>query len=361
MRAARARAARVIVALAALLVGPMTVVPASGRVALPAGLVTPPVVPVVPVPLVPAVSPVDARIASALTARVTPAVFGTRFSGQVVDVATGAVVWEQNARWMLRPASTAKLVTATDALATYGPTHRFTTSVRRGSSWGQVVLVGGGDPSLSSGDLAVLARGTAAQLTLHGVTRVKVWFDDSLFPAPSLATGWKAKYVPTDVRAVRALVVDERHGVDTSLDAALAYAARLRRAGIAVTAVGRGRALVGAPLVADVRGDRLDAIVARMLLTSDNDHAEALHRLVALGVGAPPTWAGSAVAQQSVLAGQGIRLGPRQLYDGSGLSGADRLSAAQLVSVVSHLLDPASPNTAGTALPVAGVSGTLRS
>ena len=320
-----------------------------------------PVVPVVPVevplpPLPPLPSPVDARIASALTARVTPAAFGDRFSGQVVDAATGAVVWELNAGWPLRPASTAKLVTASQALATYGPRHRFTTSVLRGSSWGQVVLVGGGDPSLSSGDLAVLARGTAAQLSLHGVTRVKLWFDDSLFPRPSLATGWKAKYVPTDVRAVRALVVDEHHRADTSLDAALAFAGRLRRTGIEVTAVGRGRAPAGAPLVADVRGDRLDEIVARMLLTSDNDHAEALHRLVALGVGAAPTWAGSAAAQHSLLAARGLTVGPRQLYDGSGLSRSARLSAAQLVALV---LDPVF--VSGTSLPVSGMSGTLRS
>ena len=334
--------------VAAVLMGPLVAVPAAAAptsgTRLPGEL------------LPPIVSPVDARIASALTARVTPAAFGTRVAGQVVDVATGAVVWEKNPRWLLKPASTTKLVTATDALATYGPRHRFTTSVRRGSSWGQVVLVGGGDPSLSSGDLAVLARGTAAQLSVRGVTRVKVWFDDSLFPAPSSAPGWKAKYVPTDVRAVRALVVDERHGVDTSLDAALAYAARLRRAGIEVIAVGRGRALRGSPLVADVRGDRLDAIVARMLLTSDNDHAEALHRLVALGVGAPPTWAGSAAAQRSVLAGQGVTVGPRQLYDGSGLSRGDRLSAAQLVTLVTHVLG----SSADFPLPVSGVSGTLR-
>jgi D-alanyl-D-alanine carboxypeptidase/D-alanyl-D-alanine-endopeptidase (penicillin-binding protein 4) len=323
---------------------------------------TPPVPgPVPPVP--PAVSEVDARIAGALSARATAAAFGPRFAGQVTDVATGAVVWSSGASAPLKPASTAKLVTATAALSVYGPQHRFTTTVRRGTSWGQLLLVGAGDPSLSGADLTVLARSTAAQLRQRGVRSARVWFDDSLFPAPSRATGWKSGYVPTDVRAVRALVVDERHAADTSLDAARAFASRLRAAGITVTGIGRSRAPRSAPVISTVRGQRLDAIVTKMLLTSDNDHAEALHRLVAVGTGRPATWAGAAAAQREVLAGLGVALTPRQLYDGSGLSQSARLTAAQLVDVVATLLDPARPalrSVATSSLPVSGLTGTLK-
>lgn len=307
---------------------------------------------------VPETSAADAQIATALNLRATPAAFGARFSGQVVDVESGAVVWERDSGWLLIPASTAKLVTATNAIAAFGPRHRITTSVVRGTSWRHVVLVGGGDPSLSGADLAGLARTTVAELRLRGVTRVKVWFDDSLFPAPTLAAGWKAGYVPTDVRAVRALVVDERHAADTSLVAATVFAAKLKAAGVGVIAVGRGRAPGGAASVATVRGDRVDVIVRQMLMASDNDHAEALHRLVALRVGQRATWAGSAVAARTVAAGQGLRLGATQLHDGSGLSMRDRLSAAQLASLVARAVSVSSP--VATSLPVAGVSGTLR-
>ena len=301
---------------------------------------------------------VDARIAAALDARVTPAAFGTRVGGQVVDAATGALVWGRDADRMLAPASTAKLVTASNAIAVLGPRHRVTTSVRRGATWAEVVLVGGGDPSLSRADLAVLTRTTAASLRLHRVSRVRVRFDDSLFAVPTPAAGWKADYVPTDVRAVRALVVDERHAADTALDAARVFAGQLSAAGIAVTAVGRGRAPVGAATIATVRGDRIDVMVDQMLLTSDNDHAEALHRLVALRAGQRATWAGAVLAQRSVLAGQGVVIGPTQLYDGSGLSLRDRLTARQLVQLVSGAVGSSSP--VASSLPVAGLTGTLR-
>lgn len=300
-------------------------------------------------------------MAGALNARVTPEAFGPQFSGQVVDVDSGTVVWGRDADRLLNPASTTKLVTATTALTVLGADHQITTSVRRGSSWSQVVLVGGGDPSLSSAHVAVLARATAATLRVHRVSRVKVWFDDSLFAAPSPAPGWKSEYVPNDVRAVRALVVDERHAADTSLDAARVFAARLGAAGIAVVAVGRGRAPAGAPTVAVVRGDRLDVITDTMLLSSDNDHAEALYRLVALALGQRATWAGSAAAGRAALSAQGVAIGAGQLYDGSGLSLRDRLSAGQLVSVVTRTLDPLSAAApVSAALPVAGLSGTLR-
>ena len=160
---------------------------------------------------------------------------------------------------------------------------------------------------------------------------------------------------------MRALVVDEHHAADTSLDAARVFAAQLARAGVSVTAVGRGRAPLGAATLATVRGDRLDAMVARMLQTSDNDHAEALHRLVALAVGQRATWTGAALAQRSVAAEQGVVLGATQLYDGSGLSRSDRLTASQLVTLVTGALAPHSASgPVARSLPIAGLTGTLR-
>ena len=56
-----------------------------------------------------------------------------------------------------------------------------------------------------------------------------------------------------------------------------------------------------------MQGDRLDAIVKQMLLVSDNDHAEALHRLVARKAGYSTTWNGARRAQRAVLARDGVR------------------------------------------------------
>ena len=59
---------------------------------------------------------------------------------------------------------------------------------------------------------------------------------------------------------------------------------------------------------------------------------------------------------------QGVLLPTTALYDGSGLSRSDRLSAAQLVALVTQMFDPAKVafTPLASSLPVAGVSGTLR-
>jgi serine-type D-Ala-D-Ala carboxypeptidase/endopeptidase (penicillin-binding protein 4) len=305
----------------------------------------------------------DRRIAGKLEARATYASFGRYFSGTVIDVASNKVVWARYGGTGRMPASTTKLVTATNALNRYGPAHRFTTTVKLGRSWSSLVLVGAGDPSLSSADLTVLAKATAAKVTAQGVKSVRVYADDHLFAAPSLASGWKSSYVPTDVRWVRALVVDGHHANDTSLDAAKVFAGKLKAAGVGVVAVGRATARLGAPLVATVQGDRLDAIVRQMMLVSDNDHAEALHRLVAVKASYPATWTGARLAQRVSLARDGITLPDNALRDGSGLSRSDRLTSTQLARVVDNILESHQSDLAvlrSGGLPVAGRTGTLR-
>jgi D-alanyl-D-alanine carboxypeptidase/D-alanyl-D-alanine-endopeptidase (penicillin-binding protein 4) len=305
----------------------------------------------------------DRRMARALSNRAVSRLFGTHFSGTVLDVETNHVIWSRYGGTGRLPASTTKLVTATNALNLYGPDHRFTTTVV--SSYGSAVLtlVGSGDPSLSTADLRVLAEQSAAQVKAAGRSSVLLGFDDHLFAPPSLASGWKRTYVPSDVRWVRALVVDGHHAADTSLDAATVFAGLLRAQGIAVPSVRRSYARAGSPVVASVQGDRLDAIVRQMMLVSDNDHAEALHRLVAVGTGRPATWAGAALAQRSMLARDGITLSSSALRDGSGLSRADRLTSTQLAFVVDNILEPEQTDLAilrDGGLPVAGRTGTLR-
>ena len=60
-----------------------------------------------------------------------------------------AVVWGRTTHEAQIPASNAKILTAVNALEVFGPSHTFTTSVWTGATSRQVVLYGGGDPSLS--------------------------------------------------------------------------------------------------------------------------------------------------------------------------------------------------------------------
>src|SRR5262249_39888362 len=69
----------------------------------------------------------------------------------VTDLATGQVLFPQQAGWAFVPASNAKLLTAVAALSALGPSARFTTRVVAGAMPGSLTLVGGGDPTLAAG------------------------------------------------------------------------------------------------------------------------------------------------------------------------------------------------------------------
>lgn len=309
-------------------------------------------------------SPADKRIASMLTARVTTARFGTSFTGAVVDASSNGRVWSKNGGTTLMPASTTKLVTASNALSLFGPNTRFTTRVRAGSSTNRVIVQGSGDPSLSSAGLDAMARTTASALKAKGVTFARVYVDDDVFPAPTLAYGWKSSYVPDSIAPVRGLVRDQRESSDTSAEAARYYAVRLKAYGIpTVGYYGRANAAGSAAVIASTTGSTVATMVSRMLLTSDNEIAEGLHKLVGIRLGSGATWTGARTAQAKQLAAQGLTSGP--LYDGSGLSRADRLSALQLTRIVDRGLDPAYsdrlwPMQSAQAMPTAGKTGTLK-
>jgi D-alanyl-D-alanine carboxypeptidase/D-alanyl-D-alanine-endopeptidase (penicillin-binding protein 4) len=102
----------------------------------------------------------------------------------VLDAATGRPLVEHNADELFVPASVAKIPAVFAAAAILGPQHRFRTrlvldSARPGAVGGALVLVGAGDPFLSSDHLGPLAAALAAS----GVARVaRYGFDDSALP-----------------------------------------------------------------------------------------------------------------------------------------------------------------------------------
>ncbi|WP_431677081.1 D-alanyl-D-alanine carboxypeptidase/D-alanyl-D-alanine endopeptidase [Kitasatospora sp. KL5] len=99
---------------------------------------------------------------------------GAQVSALVTDAATGEVLYQRSSGALMLPASTLKTVTAAAALDLLGPGHRFTTEVLAagprtgGRIDGDLVLRGGGDPTLLPADLDALA----AQVAGAGVTEV---------------------------------------------------------------------------------------------------------------------------------------------------------------------------------------------
>jgi D-alanyl-D-alanine carboxypeptidase/D-alanyl-D-alanine-endopeptidase (penicillin-binding protein 4) len=305
----------------------------------------------------------DTRMASALSSRATTTRFGTSFSGAVVDAASNATVWSKSGTTTKMPASTNKLVTASNALTLFGPDKRWTTRVRAGAYANRVIVVGAGDPSLKSAGLDAMARTTATALLAKNITAARVYVDDDVFPTPSLAYGWKASYVPDSIAPVRGLVRDQRNNSDTSADAARYFRDRLKAYGVTEAGYyGRANAVSGSAVIASSTGSTLSSMVTTMLLHSDNEIAEALHKQVGIALGYGASWSGARSAQARQLAVQNLTTG--SLYDGSGLSRADRISALQLARIVDRGIDPGTQGALWplkSGLPTAGRTGTLAS
>ena len=271
------------------------------------------------------------------------------------------------------PASVTKLLTTTAALTRLGAEHRFTTRVTRSGT--QVTLVGGGDPLLSTDDLATLARSTAASLRKAGVSQVRLAYDTTLFAGPSIDPHWPATYVPEEVVApISALTVDEAHtpGPDGELgtdddgrelrpadEAARVFAASLRQAGITVAGAPRKGTSTGSE-IARVQGETVAQIVEHTLQRSDNEAAEILLRHLGAKAG-DASFTGGVAALKQVLTGLGVDASGITLYDGSGLSRDDRLTPAVLTTVLQLAASPDHPELSAvlSGLPVAGFSGSL--
>ncbi|KUN16197.1 peptidase S13 [Streptomyces corchorusii] len=304
--------------------------------------------------------PSDRQMAANLDARVLDQRLGADVSGVVLDADSDETLWDHDGSTALMPASNVKLATATAALTVLGPEHRFTTKVVYGH--GTLTLVGGGDRTLSSADLAELAKTAVAGLEKAGLGTVKVAVDDSLFPAPALADGWNDGYYPDTVAPVRALVVDGRGVQDTSIDAGQTFAGLLAQDGVTVSGdVTRGTARPTDVPVARHQSAPLADTVKKMLKTSDNNIAETLLRMTALGAGRPATFEGGTEVVRHVLSHRyGVSLDNFEIHDGSGLSRTDRIPAATLAQILELLTQPRYAHTLGAildGLPVAGEAG----
>ncbi|MEV6841803.1 D-alanyl-D-alanine carboxypeptidase/D-alanyl-D-alanine-endopeptidase, partial [Streptomyces sp. NPDC051133] len=156
--------------------------------------------------------------------------------------------------------------------------------------------------------------------------------------------------------------VDGHGAQDTSIDAGQVFAEHLAADGVTVTgAVTRATARPTDVPVAQHKSAPLSAMVRTMLKHSDNDIAETLLRMTALGSGRPATFEGGTQVVRQVLSRMyGVSLANFELYDGSGLSRADRVPAATLAQILELLKQPRYAPALGSifdGLPVSGEAG----
>jgi D-alanyl-D-alanine carboxypeptidase/D-alanyl-D-alanine-endopeptidase (penicillin-binding protein 4) len=302
-------------------------------------------------------SPADDRIERNALAAMRALALGGDATLHVRHVATDATVAADGALERQVPASTMKVVTAATALLTLGEDHRFATRVVEGSSPGRIVLVGGGDPLLTSGDLANLAKRTARKLDRSRSVTVDV--DDFLFPQPTDALGWAPGDRPTYASAVRPLALLGTYSNDTVALAWSIFVEGLRSNGIDARMGSRVLATGDARRITIIRPHSLREAVDVMLRVSENNVAEVLFRQVALARGYPATWSGASAAAGEGLRELGLATWRLTLVDGSGLSGRNRLTAASLTEILDLALADARLDALIDGLPIAGRSGTL--
>jgi serine-type D-Ala-D-Ala carboxypeptidase/endopeptidase (penicillin-binding protein 4) len=305
------------------------------------------------------------------------------FTGVVTDPATGSVLWDHTGATPLVPGSTAKLLTTAAALLTLDQTERLQTKVVAGTDAGTVILVGGGDPTLTAlpaGEQGVYPDPSRLTALADAVKKAvkspvkRVLVDTSRYQGATLQSSWEPADVPGGfVAPIEPVMLDGGRAdpklqdgprvADPALTAGRALAGLL---GANPATVAEGTAAADARPLGTVVSAPISDLVEHTIRASDNVLAEVLAREVAIERDGDPTFAGASSETLAALAQAGFDVSGATLVDGSGLSTADRIPAKLLGAVLASAAAPA-PNPKDTqflrpivtGLPVAGGDGTL--
>jgi len=304
-----------------------------------------------------------------------------------------ATVFRHQADRALIPASTQKVFVGDVALDRLGADHRFRTMVVGpgpvdGVVNGDLTLVGGGDPLLTTATYAFVRRtadqpltfldGLADSLVAAGVRRVtgRLVADESRYDTIRSVPSWPARYLSQNqVGPLGALTVDDgfrldpivpgstappdRQKVDQpALHAADELLVLLRARGVTVDGgTALGVAPVGAGEVAAVQSAPLGEVVRQMLEESDNATAELLTKEIGVVAGTGGSTASGTASIRTRAAEMGVPVDQITFADGSGLDRGNRLTCDALTDVLERSGGP--DGVIGSRLPVAGRSGTL--
>lgn len=296
----------------------------------------------------------------------------------------GVPVGAHNPSLAVIPASNQKLPVASAALEFLGDDFRYTTTVVAaavpvdGVVEGDLVIVGGGDPLLSSEwypasnlELYPVTSPTsfdalADRVVEAGVTTVRgsIVGDGTRYDDEFFAPGWGDGVAGLEGGPYDALMAndsrvlgDPLRGNDPSEAAAREFALLLEARGVDVGGgASSGAAPTDAVEVAAIESAPMSDVVAEMLSNSDNNTAEMVVKELGYTVAAPGTReAGLGLVREQFI-GWGVDVTSIVLVDGSGLSLDNRLTCDAIVTVLQRT---GFDSPVGQGLPVAGQTGTL--
>ena len=277
----------------------------------------------------------------------------------VIDLTTGVILFEHNARQRMRPASTEKVVTAIAALDLLGPNHSFRTTLATTGTIegnvlrGDVYVKGGMDPLLSANDVRSLVN----QLRNAGVRSIsgRLITDASMKDADEFGWGW---CWDDENPTLTPLLCGGKPNLVNQLQAAL------KAVGIRVGAVAPGSVPASARTLAVVERP-LTAVLQPMMKQSDNLCAESVFYQMGRSRKQVAAAIDNVINRAFVVSSPNAV--PKELSstvaDGSGLS----LYNYQTPETFTRLLTYAATrpdsilNPLLAALPIAAVDGTLKS
>jgi D-alanyl-D-alanine carboxypeptidase/D-alanyl-D-alanine-endopeptidase (penicillin-binding protein 4) len=328
----------------------------------------------------PSATPSDSRTCSVSTDSIDPRLGS--FQAVVIDSATDTVLFDRGADTPAATASTMKLLTAGAALNTLGPNYRVDTRVYQDPAQpGTVILVGGGDPTLSrtapgqqsvykdAPKLSNLAVGVNAKMAGTPITKIIV--DSTLFNGPTWEQSWERTEQTTGYMSeVSALQVDgdrQNPSMETSprsttpaLNAGKYFKKALGSIATGATIV-EGKAPTSAVEIAKVSSQPISVWIKHMLQVSDNTEAEALARLVSLDLGYDGSFSSLNMAIKKGLATTALDTTGLVIKDGSGLSNLNAVPPTFMAKFSKLVLTGFGDfKVIDDGLPVSGESGSLQ-
>ncbi len=308
------------------------------------------------------------------------------FAGAVVNASTGELLFDRGASTGVTQGAVVQVLTAAAALNILGPDYTLNTRVYEGSSPGTIVLVGGGDSTLSrlgpgqesvySGapKLASLAADVKKNYSAGTITNIVL--DASIWSTGDKwdATWPRAEQTGGNLSEVTGLQVDgdrddpgtqtSHRSTDPVARAGQWFAEALDEAGVDIdpdtVTFSLGAAVTTKPLLAQVSSQPVSVLINQMLVAGDATLAESLARVISKSMSLGGSASSINQAITSAVAVYEVDTTGVTVHDGSGTSGANAVPPAFMAKfMVKVSQGAANLNLIYDSLAVSGKSGTL--
>ncbi len=308
------------------------------------------------------------------------------FTGAVVNASTGELLFDRSATTGVSQGAIEQVLTAAAALNILGPDYTLNTRVYEGSTPGSIVLVGGGDSTISrlgpgqesvyagAPKLSSLAADVKKNHSGGPITTIvldaTIWSTgdkwDATWPRSEQTGGNLSEVTGLQVDGDRDEPTAQTSGRSTDPVARAGewFAEALADAGVdidpdAVT-FSLGAAVTSKPLLAQTSSQPVSVLINQMLVAGDATLAETLARVLSKSMGLGGSASSINQAITSAIALYEVPTTGVVVHDGSGTSGANAVPPAFMAKFMVKVSQGASNlNIIYDSLAVAGTSGTL--